>query len=60
MYLRTFGSLKGKFAEIFASQGAQPISTTPVSPVTPAANFSTSFAIVIDTGGKQLEQLSNS
>ncbi len=31
-----------KFAEIFASQGAQPVSTTP------AANF----ASVVDTGGK--------
>jgi hypothetical protein len=34
------------FAEIFASQGAPPVSTTPV------ANFSTSFASVVDTGGK--------
>ncbi len=31
--------------EIFASQGAPPVSTTP------AANFSTSFASVVDTGG---------
>jgi hypothetical protein len=36
-----------KFAEIFASQGA----TAPVS-TTPAANFATSFASVVDTGGK--------
>ncbi len=35
-----------KFAEIFASQGAPPVSTTP------AANFDTSFASVIDTVGK--------
>jgi hypothetical protein len=35
-----------KFAEIFASQGAPPVSTTP------AANFYTIFAIVVDTGGK--------
>jgi hypothetical protein len=35
-----------KFAEIFASQGAQPVSTTPV------ANFSTIFSSVVDTGGK--------
>ncbi len=35
-----------KFAEIFASQGAPPVSTTPV------ANFSTIFASVVDTGGK--------
>jgi hypothetical protein len=46
-----------KFAEIFASQGAPPVSTTPVAnlpPVsaTPVANFSTSFASVVDTGGK--------
>ncbi len=34
-----------KFAEIFASQGAQPVSTTPV------ANFSSIFACVVDTGG---------
>jgi hypothetical protein len=32
--------------EIFASQGAPPVSTTP------AANFATSFASVVDTGGK--------
>jgi hypothetical protein len=35
-----------KFAEIFASQGAPPVSATPV------ANFSTIFAGVVDTGGK--------
>ncbi len=35
-----------KFAEIFASQGAPPVSTTPV------ANFSTIFASVVDNGGK--------
>jgi hypothetical protein len=46
-----------KFAEIFASQGAPPVSTTlvanlpPVS-ATPVANFSTIFASVVDTGGK--------
>jgi hypothetical protein len=45
------------FAEIFASQGAPPVSTTPVAnlpPVsaTPVANFSTIFASVVDTGGK--------
>jgi hypothetical protein len=46
-----------KFAEIFASQGAPPVSTTPVAnlpPVsaTPVANFSTIFASVVDTGVK--------
>ncbi len=35
-----------KFAEIFVSQGAPPVSTTPV------ANFPTIFANVVDTGGK--------
>jgi hypothetical protein len=40
-----------KFAEIFASQGTPQVSTTPVS-TTPAANFATSFASVVDTGGK--------
>jgi hypothetical protein len=35
-----------KFAEIFACQGASPVSTTPV------ANFSSIFASVVDTGGK--------
>ena len=43
-----------KLAEIFASQGAPPVSTTPVAnlpPVsgTPVANFSTIFASVFDT-----------
>jgi hypothetical protein len=53
-----------KFAEIFTSQGAPPVSTTP------AANFYTSFTSVVDTsgkfatgvndtGGKQWEQLSD-
>ncbi len=42
-----------KFAEIFASQGAPPVSTTPVTnlpPIsaTPAANFYTIFASVVD------------
>ena len=46
-----------KFAAIFASKGAPPVSTTPVAklpPVstTPAANFATSLASVVDTGGK--------
>jgi hypothetical protein len=35
-----------KFAEIIASQGAPLVSTTP------AANFSTNFASVVDTSGK--------
>ncbi len=46
-----------KFAEIFASQCAPPVSTTPVANLppasaTPAANFYTIFASVVDTGGK--------
>jgi hypothetical protein len=39
-----------KFVEIFASQGAPLVSTTPV------ANFATCFASVVDTGGKEWEQ----
>jgi hypothetical protein len=35
-----------KFTEIFVSQGAPPVSTTPV------ANLSTIFASVVDIGGK--------
>jgi hypothetical protein len=35
-----------KFAEIFASQGAPPVSATPV------ANFSTISDSIVDTGGK--------
>jgi hypothetical protein len=35
-----------KFADIFAGLGSPPVSTTP------AANFSTIFASVVDTGGK--------
>jgi hypothetical protein len=43
--------------EIFASQGAPPVLTTPVAnlpPVstTPAANFDTSFDSAVDNGGK--------
>ncbi len=46
-----------KFAEIFASQGAPPVSTTTVAnlpPVsaTPVANFSIIFASDVDTSGK--------
>jgi hypothetical protein len=42
-----------KFAEIFASQGAPPVSTTPVADLPPvSANFSTIFASVVDTGSK--------
>jgi hypothetical protein len=46
-----------KFGEIFASQSAPLVSTTPASKLppestTPAANFAPSFASVVDTGGK--------
>jgi hypothetical protein len=43
----TLGSFRifRKFAKIYASQGAPPVSTTP------AANFATSFPCVVDTGG---------
>jgi hypothetical protein len=46
-----------KFAEIFASKGAPSVSTTlvanlPAVSATPAANFATSIASVVDTGGK--------
>jgi hypothetical protein len=42
-----------KIAEIFASQGAPPVSTTPV------ANFSTVFAKVVVTGGKFASGVNN-
>ncbi len=38
--------------EIFASEGAPPVSTTPVANLPPAANFATGIAGVVDTGGK--------
>jgi hypothetical protein len=45
-----------KFAEILASQGAPPVSTTPVANLPPVSTtpvaFSTIFASVVDTGGK--------
>jgi hypothetical protein len=46
-----------KFAEIFVSQGAPPVSTTqvaklPLVSTTPAAKFVPSSACVVDTGGK--------
>jgi hypothetical protein len=41
---RIFSKIRGD--TVFASQGAPPVSTTPV------ANFSTIFASVVDTGGK--------
>ncbi len=59
--LDRFGFFR-KFAEIFASQGAPAVSTTPVAnlqPVTmtpvsttPAANFATSSHSAVYTGGK--------
>jgi hypothetical protein len=50
-------SLFQKFAEMFASEGAPPVSTTPMAnlpPVstTPAANFATGTAGVVYTDGK--------
>jgi hypothetical protein len=55
--INTVSNCFEKLAEIFASQGAPPVSTTPVAnlpPVltTPVANLSTIFASVVDTGGK--------
>jgi hypothetical protein len=52
----TLGSFR-KFAEIFACQGAPPVSLTPVANLPPvsttsAANFATSSPCVDDTGGK--------
>jgi hypothetical protein len=44
--LGRFQNFSNPFLEIFASQGASPVSTTP------AANFATSFASVVDAGGK--------
>jgi hypothetical protein len=60
----------GKFADIFTSQGAPPVSTILVANLPQVSNVSTSFASVVntggkfatginDTGGKQWEQLSN-
>ncbi len=54
--LRPF-QIFGKFLEIFAIQGAPPVSTTPganlpLVSTTLAANFSTSFASIVDTGVK--------
>jgi hypothetical protein len=55
--IRTVSNLLRKFAEIFASQGAPPVSTTPVVNLplvstTLAANFAISFASVVDSGVK--------
>ena len=55
--IRTVSIFVQKFAEIFASQGAAPVSPTPVAnlpPVstTPAANFANNFTSVVDTGCK--------
>jgi hypothetical protein len=41
-----------KFAEIFASQGAPSAANLPPVSTTPAANCSTIFASVVDTGDK--------
>ncbi len=55
-YMDNFAFFR-KSAEIFANQGAPPVSTTPVVNLPPvsttlAANFATSTAGVVDTGGK--------
>ncbi len=44
--IRNVSNFIKKFAEIIASQGATQVLTIP------AANFATSFASVVDTGGK--------
>ena len=63
---RVFHLDRFEFFRKFASQGAPPVSTTPVAKIaagmpvanlppvsaTPVANFSTIFASVVDTGGK--------
>ena len=70
-FINHFPPSPRKFAEIFASQGAPPVSTTPaaklppvlMTPVTnlppvsttPAANFSTNFASVVDTARWQIK-----
>jgi hypothetical protein len=48
--IRTVSNFFRKFMEIFASKGAPPVSTTL------GANFATSFASVLDTGGKIWKQ----
>ncbi len=48
--IRAFSKFLHKFAEIFANQGASPVSTTP------AANFATRTAGVVDTSGKLLSK----
>ncbi len=74
VFLRLF-KFVWKFANIFTSQGAPPVSRTTVTNLPPVsttlaenlppvsttrvANFSTSFASVVDTGSKRWEQLSN-
>jgi hypothetical protein len=55
--LGLFQSFFQKLAEIFASQGAPSVSTTPVANTPPvsmtlAANFTTNFASVVHTDGK--------
>ncbi len=42
--------------ELFTSQGAPPVSTVSCHSMTPAANFSTGTAGVVDTSGKLWEQ----
>ncbi len=54
---RTVLDFLRKIAGIFASQGAPPVSMTPAAnlppiSMTPASNFATSYATVVDTGGK--------
>jgi hypothetical protein len=54
--IRTVSNFFRKFAEIYASQGAPPVSTTPAANLPPVsttlvANFATNFASVFDTGG---------
>ncbi len=49
-HIRTVSNFFRNFMEIFARKGAPPVS------MTPGANFATSFASVIDTGGKIWKQ----
>jgi hypothetical protein len=55
--IRVISNFFRKFAEIFASQGAPPVLTTPMANLapastTPGANFATGTAGIVDTSGK--------
>jgi hypothetical protein len=47
-----FSKIRGDICKSGCTTGITPVANLPLMPTTPGANFATSFASVVDTGGK--------